>query len=56
MIKVKLVRLCKDLTTDKNLAVFWLYYDNHPMKGDGELIILEEGQTHQDSREIKDDS
>jgi len=55
MIKLKLLRLCKDIDTGKNLAVFWLYYDNHPMGGDGELIILEEGQTHQDGRDIKID-
>jgi len=52
MIKIKLLRLCKDLVSGKNIAVFWLNYDNHPMGGDGELIILEEGQTHQDGREV----
>jgi len=53
MIKLRLIRLGKDLVSERNFAVFWLYYDGHPMDGDGELIILEEGQTHQDSRDVK---
>ena len=53
MIKIKLLRLGKDLESQRNFAVFWLNYNGCPMEGDGELIILEEGQTHQDGRDVK---
>lgn len=52
MLRIKLLRMGKDVKTDKIFAVIHLWYDGHPMKGDGETLILEEGVQHQDGREI----
>lgn len=50
MIKLTLTKVGRAVDDGKLFAIIHVYYDNHPLEGDGQLVVLEEGTTWQDSR------
>ena len=47
MIRLKLLKIVEDVSNGEKLAIVHLDYDNHPMGGDGEIILLETNTTLQ---------